>query len=74
MNISRFVDGPSLGTRQLRPSELAVLRDAVRPILAKKNLPEAEDEPSDLWRGAVIASVISSVIWISVIVAVVWTT
>jgi len=33
---------------------------------------EVDDEPSGLLRGAIIASLISSVIWGSVFVAVVW--
>ena len=74
MSISRLVGGPPLRTRELRPSELAVLRDAVCPLVANKNLAEAEDELSALLRGAIIASLISSVIWVSVIVAVAWRT
>jgi hypothetical protein len=40
--------------------------------VANRKLMEAEDEPSGLLRGAIIASLISTVIWGSVIVAVVW--
>ena len=72
MYISRFVGRASLRTRELRSSELAILREAVRPIVANRKLMEVEDEPSGLLRGAIIASLISTVIWGSVIVAVVW--
>jgi hypothetical protein len=40
--------------------------------VANRKLMEVDDEPSGLLRGAIIASLISSVIWGSVIVAVVW--
>ena len=72
MHISRFIGRASLRTRELRSSELAVLREAVRPIVANRKLMEADDEPSGLLRGAIIASLISSAIWGSVIVAFVW--
>jgi len=48
------------------------LRDAVRPLIANRNTPEDAEEPSALLRGAIIASLISSVIWALVIVAVAW--
>ena len=72
MSVWRRVDGPVVRSRGLTPSELEVLRDAVRPLIANRNLPEHLDEPSALLRGAIIASLISSVIWALVIVAVVW--
>ena len=72
MHISRFIGRASLRTRELRSSELAVLREAVRPIVANRKLMEADDEPSGLLRGAIIASLICSAIWGSVIVAMVW--
>jgi hypothetical protein len=62
---------PRSAPKSLGP-QIPPLRDAVRPLVAIKNLVEAEDEPSALARGAIIASLISSVIWVSVIVAVVW--
>jgi hypothetical protein len=74
VNISRFVDRPSLRTRQLTSAELAVLRDAVRPIVANDRLLEADDQPSGLIRGAVIASLISTVIWGLAVLAVLWRT
>jgi len=72
VNISRFVDQPSLRTRELRSSEDLPLSGAVHPFAPERKPLEADDERSGLLRGAIIASLISTVIWGSVIVAAWW--
>jgi hypothetical protein len=55
---------PPRATRELRPSELAVLREGLRPLIATNKLQEVEN---DFVRGILVATLLSSAIWMLVI-------
>jgi len=55
---------PPPPTRELRPSELAVLREGLRPLIATNKLQEVEN---DFVRGILVATLLSSAIWMLVL-------
>ena len=63
----RAVSTPQLETRALTPDEIAVLREAVGPVLVT-----VENEPTRAVRGAIIGALISSAFWVLVGAGLVW--
>ena len=55
---------PSRPTRDLRPPELAVLREVLRPLIATNKLRKLQN---DFVRGALFATLVSSVIWLLIL-------
>jgi hypothetical protein len=55
---------PPRPTRDLKPSELAVLREGLLPLIATNKLREVENS---LVRGIVVATLLSSAIWVLII-------
>ena len=63
-------EAPPRPTRELRPAELAVLREVVRPLTAKTQLRAVEIK---FVRGAILATLVSSLIWLLIVYEAVWT-
>jgi hypothetical protein len=55
---------PSRPTRGLTPSELAVLREGLRPLIATNKLQQVEN---NFVRGILVATLLSSVLWMLII-------